>query len=100
MSNWAHEEYKRRYPLNHKLRKELIALYGKNCSMCGFGPLPKHDMTVDHIKPKILGGVDHIRNVQLLCKDCHRRKTKEDEKYVKTLMKAYTRYDKNNGKSY
>lgn len=31
---------------------------------------------VDHIKPLMLGGKDHLSNLQLLCKPCHKEKTK------------------------
>lgn len=34
---------------------------------------------IDHIKPLSAGGLDHISNLQLLCKECHYDKTNEEQ---------------------
>lgn len=35
---------------------------------------------VDHIVNRAQGGTDDIRNLQLLCKDCHKTKTMNESK--------------------
>ncbi|MFF2792512.1 HNH endonuclease [Streptomyces sp. NPDC058049] len=37
-----------------------------------------HQVDVDHVRPQSLGGEDTDSNVQVLCHDCHRLKTRED----------------------
>ena len=34
---------------------------------------------VDHIKSKAKGGTDDLENLQLLCKECHKKKTQEEK---------------------
>lgn len=37
-------------------------------------------LTIDHIKPKHLGGSEDLKNKQLLCFNCHKIKTKKENK--------------------
>lgn len=37
---------------------------------------------VDHIVPRSLGGSDDLENLQSLCRDCHKRKTFEENRIV------------------
>lgn len=61
-------------------RKWVIARRdGLRCYICG----EFDNLTVDHILPKSQGGKDNIENLQLLCVECHKVKTKEDEEMVK-----------------
>jgi hypothetical protein len=48
----------------------------------------KQKYEVDHIKPLASGGTNDIKNLQLLCKSCHKEKTqteKEDGSYVRII---------------
>ena len=36
---------------------------------------------VDHILSKAKGGTDDLNNLQLLCKECHKKKTQEEKTY-------------------
>jgi 5-methylcytosine-specific restriction endonuclease McrA len=57
------------------IKKELIARDGFCCRKCGKEMRIK-GLTVDHIHSIYLGGpVTDIRNLQLLCRKCHNRKT-------------------------
>lgn len=47
------------------------------CAAC-FGTFPLGAVDVDHIVPLSKGGADVAGNVQVLCKACHRVKTRED----------------------
>jgi hypothetical protein len=48
----------------------------------------KQKFEVDHIKPLASGGTNDIKNLQLLCKSCHKEKTlreKEDGSYIRII---------------
>lgn len=42
----------------------------KKCAECG----TKKDLSVDHIIPRVLGGSNRLRNIQILCKKCNMEK--------------------------
>ncbi len=56
------------------------------CARCKkkLNPLAYH---IDHKVPKALGGSDSIRNLQLLCPECHMLKTQEDRKKISRKKK-------------
>lgn len=54
------------------------------CNDCGKVYEPKHQ--VDHIHPLAAGGTHGEFNLQLLCVDCHKKKTKIDQEFIR-LMK-------------
>lgn len=63
-----------------KLRDQIMARDGgicrcKHCTASG-AVKPAHD--VDHIVPKDQGGTDDPANLQAINRDCHKRKTAED----------------------
>ena len=59
-----------------KTRNKVLKLRGKICELCGdFGD------EVDHILPMRLGGSKHnLSNLQVLCRNCHKKKTEIDRK--------------------
>jgi len=64
-----------------RLRDQIMARDGgicrcKHCKASGI-VLPAHE--VDHITPKAHGGTDDPANLQAINRDCHKRKTAEDE---------------------
>ena len=67
------------------LREEVLFRDGPVCAQCkkGFNPW---EVQVDHIKPrarfKRLEDADHMENMQVLCTECHRAKTKTDLKVL------------------
>lgn len=81
-------EYMRNYMANryHKKRKEIIDQLGGKCKECG----SDKNLHLDHIdkSKKTMRMVDvhsandkkiqnELKNIQLLCKDCHKAKTKK-----------------------
>ena len=58
----------------HKNLKKILLDRWDYCALCN----SQEDLQLDHIKPIILGGQDLLNNVQLLCKYCHKKKTKKD----------------------
>jgi hypothetical protein len=84
----ATKEYMRDYMKDryHRVRQELIDQLGGKCVTCG----SKKDLHFDHIKKKhktfrmsdVHSVSDkrlkkEIKNIQLLCDECHKKKTKE-----------------------
>jgi len=52
------------------LRGQLLMAFGNRCNHCG----SSSELTVDHIKPVLLGGSNDISNLQILCRSCNSRK--------------------------
>jgi len=48
--------------------------WGNQCAYCG----SKTELTLDHIKPRTLGGLDVSRNVVCACRKCNADKGHED----------------------
>ena len=58
-----------------KFRLAIIHRRGGECVECGVTPLDQH-IHLDHIKPLAQGGeAFNTNNIQILCKQCHGRKT-------------------------
>jgi 5-methylcytosine-specific restriction endonuclease McrA len=61
------------YPTRRKVIGVLIRRDGYGCKLCG----RKRALTVDHILPIARGGpVMDYDNLQLLCQQCHKEKTR------------------------
>jgi len=59
-------------------RKAIIARRGGECVTCGATPLDQH-IHLDHIVPLVQGGEPYDENnIQLLCRECHGRKTAKE----------------------
>jgi 5-methylcytosine-specific restriction endonuclease McrA len=52
------------------LRTQAFKIYGKTCNYCG-----DIGLEVDHVIELAAGGDNTIDNLQVLCKECHKRKT-------------------------
>lgn len=64
--------------------KKRILKENNYCNICG----TKHDTyEVDHIIPVAIVGVNHSKNIQLLCVECHKNKTRIDHKIISILKK-------------
>jgi len=88
-SLWSGEEPRhggmdlREEALAHK--GTICAMHGPDCESRGT-PLHPSEVHVDHIKPRIRckypKDADRIENLQILCTNCHRAKTKNDLKVL------------------
>ena len=59
-----------------KFRKEYLKVHKNMCVKCG---KTEGRLDIDHIIPIGVGGKMHIEeNVQILCYECHKEKTKKD----------------------
>lgn len=56
-------------------RSEIINIYDGKCAMCN-EVCSKYE--IDHISPLACGGTNELDNLQPLCIDCHKQKTKEE----------------------
>ena len=63
----------RRETMSPKLRAAVIARDGHICHLCG-GDVERHDVHVDHVKPRSLGGSDAIGNLKVAHSLCNMRK--------------------------
>lgn len=66
-------------PYPHRISKLLIRQQNR-CPICKnqFNEFDSATWEVDHIKPRFAGGLDRYNNLQLLHKQCHEQKTRQD----------------------
>ena len=82
-------KYQRKRRNWHNKRISFVFKSEPICSICGFEYKTKDfkellkKFDVDHIIPVFAGGENNEENFQLLCKKCHKIKTKNDLKYYK-----------------
>lgn len=69
-----HPKLERKY-LTAEEKAELLESFDGLCALCS---LPCESFEVDHIKPLASGGTNAISNLQPLCKECHKEKSKEE----------------------
>lgn len=67
-------------------RKVLLNKFNSCCAHCGDQVNLIHDdpkqATIDHIVPLSRGGLDNIRNMQLLCNECNQAKGNQLEQEI------------------
>jgi hypothetical protein len=51
-------------------RQDIKSSWGDRCAYCG----SNHDLTLDHVKPKVRGGRDDASNLVPACRICNRSK--------------------------
>lgn len=81
----AHSASKERYrkqsrgktPVANRAYRELRKLPCERCATCGL-LFPPAYLNVDHIMALADGGGDSYGNIQFLCRDCHREKSKAE----------------------
>ncbi|WP_069791837.1 group II intron reverse transcriptase/maturase [Cyanobacterium sp. IPPAS B-1200] len=68
------------------------------CTVCGLNFKDGDKLEVDHITPKALGGKDEYKNLQLLHKHCHDKKTTRDGSLSCVHDKEVIREERSEGK--
>ncbi len=63
-----------------KVKAAFLATEPPRCKKCHKEPLLGEDLTVDHIQPLALQGMNLFENLQILCLKCHNKKSKGAER--------------------
>lgn len=73
-------------PVSKELRFRVFERDNYTCQRCG----KQYDLSLDHIKPRLLGGANTLDNLQVLCSACNTQKGASviDFREVKPLMEA------------
>ena len=71
--------------------KNLLKKQKGKCTVCGLNFKDGDKLEVDHIIPKALGGKDEYKNLQLLHRHCHDKKTASDGSLTCTHVKGVVR---------
>ena len=66
-------------------RELLYASQERRCAGCRY-ELPLHVLTIDHIHPQSLGGVDTLGNLQLMCHTCNAIKGNRSMEYLREQL--------------
>jgi len=61
-----------------KLRREVMERDDGLCQSCLERGRVTAGNEVDHIVPRVMGGTDELKNLRLLCSDCHAAKSREE----------------------
>ena len=64
-------------PVANRVYRTVRKLTAERCASCEL-VYPPNYLRVDHVLPLADGGVDALGNIQLLCVDCHRVKTRAE----------------------
>ena len=73
-------------PTSPQSVKELLyARQDRRCAGCRY-ELPLHVLTIDHIHPQSLGGVDNLGNLQLMCHTCNAIKGNRSMEYLREQL--------------
>ena len=69
---------KKRKPVTYEMKWELAARQRWKCKTCKkLLPLAAQ---ADHVVPLCLGGADEMKNLQMLCANCHAEKSRKEAK--------------------
>ncbi|MCX5592036.1 HNH endonuclease [Alcaligenes endophyticus] len=59
-------------------RKIILGRDYHQCRPCAAQGLVTYGNEVDHIIPKAEGGTDSLENLQTICNECHKKKTRKE----------------------
>jgi len=79
-----------RYSFTQMERNSIASYYEYKCNICHIELDDLRDIDIDHILPLAFGGKNIIDNLQPLCKNCHKEKTKSEKHNTKTQNYATT----------
>lgn len=78
-----------------KVRLEALARCMGHCEQCGWKLMDSADYHYDHVAPDGIGGEPTLDNCQVLCRGCHREKTRKID--VPRVAKMKRQRNKNFG---
>ncbi len=68
MCGWSLDEHRRKIP--REVKRRVYERDEFRCVLCG----ETEDLTLDHILPWSLGGLDTVQNLRVLCRPCNSKK--------------------------
>src|SRR5437763_5586167 len=71
-------------------RRMVLARDNYTCRDCG----TKEDLSIDHVKPKVAGGKDHIDNYETVCRKCN---VKRYQTLIRIALKHWYECPNGNG---
>ncbi len=89
------DEESHRVKFKKEKRNEILAKFNNKCNCCEKS-ITNSQFQIDHVKPLGAGGDNNDDNLQVLCKECHYEKTKEEHdnhQYVK-ISETESSYNK------
>jgi len=81
-------------PLDQKTKNLMKSIFGNKCAICGE---VKDHTQIDHIVPLWNGGTDKVDNLQVLCYECHKKKSADEHREWSKLHPQYIWTYDNNG---
>ena len=72
-----------RYSFTQMERNAIASYYDYKCNVCQIDLQDLRDIDIDHIIPLAFAGTNNITNLQPLCKNCHKEKTKNEKHNTK-----------------
>jgi RNA-directed DNA polymerase len=84
---WAKRNYK--HPLTGTRLGMLLKQQKGHCAFCRLYLTDGDLMEIDHFIPKRLGGTDEVKNLQVLHRHCHDKKTARDGSYGTTKAEVF-----------
>lgn len=59
-------------------RQAIKDAWSNRCAYCGKPPIDDNSLTIDHVRPKSMGGEDRTSNVIPACRECNQAKSSEN----------------------
>ena len=85
---------RRREEFSQKIRREARKRSGGRCERCGKVLWPGDGRVFDHIVACYFGGKGTLENCQLICVDCDKPKTRNDQKTIAKSKRLVQRHQK------
>jgi RNA-directed DNA polymerase len=86
-----------KHPETSARAAKLIQKQKGKCAYCGLHFRPEDKYEVDHLIPRAMGGKDEYKNLQLLHRHCHDKKTADDLIMIKSHKNGHSKKDKDQG---
>lgn len=76
----------------HRIRPFVLERDDYTCQQCGFTG-PAELLTVDHIRPLMIGGKTVMENLRTLCYPCHIKRNKTASGHIQNVNRGRSKLD-------